>query len=153
MSPKGADGLLVTTRWLGLISGALTLVQWCFLLPATNVHLTVDGFLSDVNKANWRFALFSFVPEVFIDIWTPFVMGIISIMCHFNIYPIVFNCKNFAVFFVWNFVQALFGNLGYCGGIGIITGSVSLLTALLSLICCFIDKNADASLRMEGRRG
>ncbi|CBZ51595.1 conserved hypothetical protein [Neospora caninum Liverpool] len=153
MASRGSGDLLVATRWLGLIAGALTLVQWCFILPSKKVSLSVaDGdFLRDVNKDGWRFALFSFVPEVFIDVWTPFVMGLISVLCHFNFYSIDFNSKNFAVFFVWNCVLALFGNLGYCGGIGIISGSVSLITSFLSLICFILDRNADARLHIDKR--
>ncbi|KEP65307.1 UNVERIFIED_CONTAM: hypothetical protein HHA_286770 [Hammondia hammondi] len=153
MDTRGAGDLLIVTRWLGLIAGLLTLIQWCFILPSKDVSLSVDNgdFLKDINHDSWRFALFSFVPEVFIDIWTPFVMGMISVLCHFDFYPIDFNSKNFAVFFVWNCLQALFGNLGYCGGIGIISGSFSLLVSLLSLICFILDRNADARLHIDKR--
>lgn len=146
---QAPEGLLVATRWIGLITGALTLLQWCFLLPSKDVSLKVgNDFIEDVNQLTWRGTLFSFVPDVFIDVWTPFVFGFISLLCHFNFYPITFNCKNFCVFFLWNLVQALFANLGYSGGIGIIVGSVSLLAALLSLICFILNRDADASLHL-----
>ncbi|CDJ45885.1 hypothetical protein, conserved [Eimeria brunetti] len=149
-----ADGKQVlgkVTSWLGLLTGAFTIIVWCFLLNALSPKIKVDSedVLNDINKTFWRNALFTFAPSVFLDVWTPFVMGMISILCHFHGFGFTWMCKTFIHFFIWNFVLALFGNIGYSGGIGIICSAFSLLTALLSLICVFILPNQSPKLDLQ----
>ncbi|KEP59840.1 UNVERIFIED_CONTAM: hypothetical protein HHA_229680 [Hammondia hammondi] len=145
--------LAVITRWLGFVSGALTIMLWCLVLPTTNASISVpDHFLDDVNRETWRMQLFSFSPDVFIDMWTPFVMGLASVLCHFESFDLSLITGNFARFFLWNFVMALFGNLGYAGGMGVVVGSVTLLTTLFSLMCIFIcDESAKLGIRFGKR--
>lgn len=152
MAAEGAKLFAQITSWLGFICGCLTLVVWCFLLPAVSPRINVSSrdFIKDVNKETWRLAVFSFAPEVFIDFWTPFVMGVISILCHLDRFKLDWICKSFLQFFLWNFILALFGNIGYSGGIGIIVASFTLLTTLLSLLCVFVcDKDQSASLHLS----
>ncbi|CDJ51419.1 hypothetical protein, conserved [Eimeria brunetti] len=129
--------LAAVTSWMGLAAGALTLILWCFLLPASKVRLSVEpgNFLGDVNQQRWRQALFSFTPEVFVDVWTPFIFGTVSVVAHFNTFESSFITGDFFRFFFWNLIMALFGNLGYAGGLGIICGSFTLLVAFFSLVC------------------
>ncbi|CDJ56962.1 hypothetical protein, conserved [Eimeria maxima] len=128
--------LATVTSWMGLTAGVLTLILWCFLLPASKVRLSVEpgNFLGDVNQERWRQALFSFTPEVFVDVWTPFIFGTISVVAHFSSFEF-FITGDFFRFFFWNLIMALFGNLGYAGGLGIICGSFTLLVAFFSLVC------------------
>ncbi|CDJ34108.1 uncharacterized protein EMH_0018760 [Eimeria mitis] len=142
------------TSWLGLACGVLSLVVFFFLMPAVSPRVVVydESFTKDYNRYTWRFAMFSFVPDVFVDIWTPFVMGMISIFCHFGEFNFDWMCKTYAHFFVWNFVMALFGQIGYSGIIGIIASSFTFLCTLLSLICAFLVKDQSAKLQITQQK-
>ncbi|KAL8440511.1 hypothetical protein Efla_007243 [Eimeria flavescens] len=149
---KMADGKRIlgkTTSWLGLFCGVFTLVVWAFLLKALSPRIKVDSSdpLDDINKGYWRMAMFTFAPSVFFDIWTPFVMGFVSILCHFPQYSLSWMCRSYIHFFAWNFALALFGNIGYSGGVGIICSAFTFLCTLLSLICIFV--LPDQSPRLE----
>lgn len=136
--------------WLTLICGGLTVLVWCFLLPSVKATLSVadNDFLADVNKESFRFRIFSFVPSVFIDIWTPFVMGCISVLTQFKHFQAQWLCKSYFRLFLWNFTVALFANLGYSGGMGIIVGSVTLCTTLLCLVMAIL-QDGECSLGLE----
>ncbi|OEH80412.1 uncharacterized protein LOC34621397 [Cyclospora cayetanensis] len=129
--------LATVTSWMGFMSGVFTLILWCFLLPASKVRLYVEpgNFMGDVNQERWRQALFSFTPEVFVDVWTPFLFGAVSLVAHFSSFELPLVTGDYFRFFCWNLVMALFANLGYAGGLGIICGSYTLLVAFFSLIC------------------
>lgn len=153
--PSARDVLAKFTSWLGLFCGVFTLLVWCFLLSGINAKIKVDtsDVLNDVNKFYWRDAMFSFRPTVFFDIWTPFVMGFISILCHFNSFELQWMSRTFVHYFLWNFVLALFGNIGYAGGIGIICSSFTFLCTLLSLICIIVvsDQSPKLGLSLPGK--
>lgn len=142
------------TSWLGFACGVLSLVVFFFMMPSVSPRVVVysDGFTEDYNRHTWRFAMFSFVPDVFIDIWTPFVMGMISICCHFGEFNFDWMCKTYGHFFIWNFVMALFGQIGYSGVIGIIASSFTLLCTLFSLICFFMVRDQSAKLGLTGTK-
>ncbi|KAL8447462.1 hypothetical protein Emed_004416 [Eimeria media] len=144
----GVEPLAVVTRWVGFVSGILTVLLWCFQLSSTSPSITIGkDVLADVNKQSWRMQLFSFVPSVFIDVWTPFVMGAMTIMSHMSSFHLDFLNVNFAHYFLWSFVMALFGNIGYAGVAGIVVASITLLAALLSLICAVL-YDGTASLKL-----
>eukprot|EP01055_Gregarina_sp_Pseudo9_P000229 Gregarina_sp_Pseudo_9__228@NODE_1148_length_1837_cov_198_471079_g1074_i0_p3_GENE_NODE_1148_length_1837_cov_198_471079_g1074_i0NODE_1148_length_1837_cov_198_471079_g1074_i0_p3_ORF_typecomplete_len160_score11_81DUF4818/PF16089_5/4_8e03DUF4818/PF16089_5/0_17DUF4818/PF16089_5/4_4e03_NODE_1148_length_1837_cov_198_471079_g1074_i011091588 len=142
-----ANQLNVVGKWIGFISSVLTVVLGI-------VHLvTIDAsvkwppgsdFIKDVQASTWRYPLFTFRPDDFFDIWTPFVFGVVGVMAHIKQFPNICKItKNFLRYFVFLFVVALFANLGYNGGLGIIFGAVTLLGALFSLIIFFVsDGNA-----------
>ncbi|KAL8269704.1 hypothetical protein Esti_006377 [Eimeria stiedai] len=136
------------TSWMGFVSGVLSLVVFFFMMPSVSPRILMfsENFTSDFNRNSWRFAMFSFVPDVFVDIWTPFVMGLISICCHFGEFDLGWMCRTYAHFFIWNFVMALFGQIGYSGIIGIIASAVTLLCTLCSLICAVIVRDKSAKL-------
>lgn len=145
----GPASLATVTSWMGLIAGVMTLILWCFLLPASKVRLSVSpgNFLDDVNQKRWRQALFSFSPEVFVDVWTPFLFGAVSIVAHFTNFDLFLVTGDFFRFFCWNLVMALFANMGYSGGLGIICGSFTLLVAFFSLVClCACNGSAKLNL-------
>lgn len=155
----GKETLGKVTSALGLVCGVFTIIVWCFLLSdlGPKIKVNSDDVLDDINKIYWRDAMFTFAPSVFFDIWTPFVMGVISILCHFQNFGLTWMCKTFIHFFLWNFAMALFGNIGYAGGIGVICSAFTLFCALLSLICIFIVPNQSPKLnlhtpKMPGRR-
>ncbi|KAL8440513.1 hypothetical protein Efla_007245 [Eimeria flavescens] len=142
------------TSWLAFVSGVLSLVVFFFMMPSVSPRVLVfDGnFADDYNRDSWRFAMFSFVPDVFVDIWTPFVMGMISILCHFDEFGFTWMSKTYAHLFAWNFVLALFGQIGYSGVIGIIASSVTLLCTLFCLICAFIVDDKSPKLGLKTRK-
>eukprot|EP00921_Rhytidocystis_pertsovi_P009990 GHVQ01015973.1.p1 GENE.GHVQ01015973.1~~GHVQ01015973.1.p1 ORF type:complete len:179 (+),score=7.26 GHVQ01015973.1:111-647(+) len=128
-------------RYMSLVAGFLTLILGFISICARHARLTViEGkfALDDTNKYSWRFELFSFVPSVFIDVWTPFVFGMVTVMVNFNGFNCNFITQNFGRLFLWLFITAMFANLGYAGGIGIIFGSYTLVVTLLALIANFI---------------
>lgn len=137
---EGKEVLGKVTSWIGLLCGVFTIIVWCFLLSdlSPRVKVNHDDLINDINKIYWRGAMFTFAPSVFFDIWTPFVMGFISILCHFHNFGLTWMSKTYIHFFIWNFTLALFGNIGYAGGVGIICSAFTLLCALLSLICIFL---------------
>ena len=139
---------------MGFVSGVLSLLVFFFMLPAVSPRVLVyeNNFTKDYNRGTWRLAMFSFAPDVFVDIWTPFVMGIISILCHFGEFGLEWMCKTYAHFFVWNFVHALFGQIGYSGVVGIIASSLTLLCTLFSLICAVLVREQSAKLMLTQRK-
>lgn len=142
------EPLATVTRWVGFVSGVLTILLWCFQLSSTSPSISIgDDPLADVNKSSWRMQLFSFVPSVFIDVWTPFVMGAMTVMSHIASFHLDFMSVNFAHYFIWSVLMALFGNMGYAGVVGIVVASITLLSSLLSLICAFLYEGT-ASLKL-----
>lgn len=142
------EPLALVTRWLGFVSGVLTIILWCFQLSSTSPSISIGcDPLADVNKSSWRMQLFSFVPSVFIDVWTPCVMGVMTIMSHVSSFRLDFLNVNFAHYFIWCLIMALFGNIGYAGVVGIIVASITLITSFLSLICAIV-YDGSASLKL-----
>lgn len=142
------DTLAKATSFIGFGCGIFSLVVFFFLMPSVGPRILMfdDQFTTDFNQYPWRFAMFSFVPDVFVDIWTPFVMGMISILCHFKEFNFDWMCRTYVHFLVWNLTMALFGQIGYCGIIGIIASSFTFLCCLLCLICAFLTKDRSAKL-------
>eukprot|EP00922_Rhytidocystis_sp_ex-Travisia-forbesii_P006230 GHVS01009030.1.p1 GENE.GHVS01009030.1~~GHVS01009030.1.p1 ORF type:complete len:182 (+),score=30.51 GHVS01009030.1:362-907(+) len=136
----GAEVFAKITRWLCLVSGILTIILGFISIFTKNASLSVgNGFADDANnRGSWRMALFSFTPDVFVDTWTPMVMGFVTTLVHFNSFKFQMISENFARMFVWLFVLGMFGNLGYSGGIGIIVGSFTFLADLFCLIAALI---------------
>ncbi|CDJ39229.1 hypothetical protein, conserved [Eimeria tenella] len=142
------------TSWMGFACGVLSIIVFFFLMPAVSPRVVVyeDSFTKDYNRDSWRIAMFSFIPDVFVDIWTPFVMGMISIFCHFGEFNLGWMCKTYAHFFVWNFMLALFGQIGYSGVVGIIASAFTFLCTLLSLICAFLVPDQSAKLQLTTQK-
>lgn len=142
--------LAKTTSWIGLGCGIFSLVVFFFMVPSRKPRILMfpDQFTDDFNRHPWRLAMFSFVPDVFVDIWTPFVMGLISIMCHFKEFEVDWMCKSYGHYFIWNFIMALFGQIGYAGVVGIIASSFTLLCSFLCLICCLVCKEDSPKLEL-----
>eukprot|EP01056_Protomagalhaensia_sp_Gyna25_P003744 Protomagalhaensia_sp_Gyna_25__3743@NODE_3364_length_605_cov_3_858657_g2820_i0_p1_GENE_NODE_3364_length_605_cov_3_858657_g2820_i0NODE_3364_length_605_cov_3_858657_g2820_i0_p1_ORF_typecomplete_len165_score2_60DUF4818/PF16089_5/4_4e03DUF4818/PF16089_5/0_03DUF4818/PF16089_5/8_5e03DUF202/PF02656_15/19DUF202/PF02656_15/95RseC_MucC/PF04246_12/64RseC_MucC/PF04246_12/52_NODE_3364_length_605_cov_3_858657_g2820_i0111584 len=142
-----ADELNAVGKWIGLISSVLTLVLGFVHLVTIDASVkwpSGSNFIKDVQATTWRYPLFTFRPDAFFDIWTPFVFGVVGVMAHIKQFPNICKLtKNFLRYFVFLLVAALFANLGYNGGLGIICGSVTLLAALFAVIIFFVsDGNA-----------
>eukprot|EP00922_Rhytidocystis_sp_ex-Travisia-forbesii_P050733 GHVS01075354.1.p1 GENE.GHVS01075354.1~~GHVS01075354.1.p1 ORF type:complete len:179 (+),score=21.47 GHVS01075354.1:229-765(+) len=146
---KGVEVMATMTRWLVLLAGVLTIVLGFIIVCSRSASLSVDlSFADDANnRASWRMALFSFTPSVFVDVWTPMFMGVITTLVHFPSFQCPLIDQNFWRMFLWLFIMAMFGNLGYEGGIGIIFGAITLFVDLLCLITAVIH-DGPASLEL-----
>lgn len=62
-------GVCTLVKWLGFISGMLTLVLWAIHIYDKKVSASLPegeaDFFDDVNLPTWRNSLFSFNPDVF----------------------------------------------------------------------------------------
>eukprot|EP00914_Ancora_sagittata_P005332 GHVO01010999.1.p1 GENE.GHVO01010999.1~~GHVO01010999.1.p1 ORF type:complete len:128 (+),score=9.28 GHVO01010999.1:175-558(+) len=101
-------------------------------------------------KATWRFTLFSFVPEVFVDVWTPFVMGGIAMLAHFETWekPLKWQTRSFINMGLYHCVTALFGCMGYAGGVGAVFCCFSWMVVFLGIVM-YIWEDDDACLRLN----
>lgn len=86
------------------------------------------------------------------DTWTPLVMGGMTVLCHLTAFNLTSLNKNFTRHFVWLFIVAMNGNLGYEGGLGIVFGSITLFVALLCFIALLVVEQP-VSLRLKLDRG
>ncbi|KAH0471534.1 MAG: uncharacterized protein KVP18_003489 [Porospora cf. gigantea A] len=144
-----------TIKWFGFVtSGCLLLIQGIVHLTNSHAHLNFNAWWNDPNASSWRYALFTFMPDVFFDKWTPFFMGFAGLTMHLKQIPLLKTqlqrcTQNSICFFAWNLVAALFGSLGFDGGLGIVVGTSILLTCLLCLITVFLERDADMSLKLD----
>eukprot|EP01056_Protomagalhaensia_sp_Gyna25_P000878 Protomagalhaensia_sp_Gyna_25__877@NODE_1422_length_1850_cov_541_589729_g1147_i0_p2_GENE_NODE_1422_length_1850_cov_541_589729_g1147_i0NODE_1422_length_1850_cov_541_589729_g1147_i0_p2_ORF_typecomplete_len158_score16_54_NODE_1422_length_1850_cov_541_589729_g1147_i06731146 len=146
-----ANELNLVAKWTGLISSVLTLVLGLvhIIKIDARVHWPNGSFIDDNQAGSWRWPLFTFQPDRFFDIWTPFLLGLLGVMAHIRQFPNICKLtKDFVRYFIFLFIVALFGNLGYNGGLGIIVGSVTLLAALFVLIVIFVN-NENACLDLS----
>lgn len=137
----------------GLIAGGLTFSLGIFHLLATNPSLKwPSSFLEDVNADTWRNSLFSLAPNAFVDIWAPAGIGLISTVVHLKSTEksvLRFIVRNYVTFALWNVFQALWGDMGYRGGLGICIAILSLGVAAASFAVAVIGGDTSASLRFD----
>ncbi|KEP65263.1 UNVERIFIED_CONTAM: hypothetical protein HHA_213746 [Hammondia hammondi] len=148
------NGLVATCKWISVISGFSTLVLWvvhCFDLTSS-LEFDSQDFFKDVNSRSWRKGLFSLDSDVFCDTWTPFIMGMMSLLMHSRKFPMPFITRNWIRFGAWHTLVCLFGNVGYNGLAGMLVGSLTALTAALSFIT-FCVHNGPAHLFEESSSG
>lgn len=131
-------------NWFGFIACLLVIVVGIFRLFTSGAKLVWDNdgndFIRDNNKQPFRDPLFTFVPDEFIDAWQPTILGVIGAMYHFEGSPFVIKwfMENWLRFFLYHFITAMFGCIGYVGNLGIIFCPVPFLAALLMLVAFFI---------------
>lgn len=82
----------------------------------------------------WR-AVFSFQLETFVDLWTPLIFGLLSLSLHMTHTRMDMVSDNWIRFSIWFLVTALWAAFGYAGNLGIITGFLHSVTAILALVC------------------
>jgi len=93
-------------------------------------------FGEDVNLCYRTF--FSLDPNIFLVIFTPLVLGLMSLYVHFSkdIYWI-FLYRTWFRTSMWLLFVALFGNFGYAGNIGIISGFLMSFASFLCVVVHF----------------
>lgn len=131
----------IFARFSALAAGLLTAaVGVCRLLDSRAcLRWPREDFLADVNAVIWRQRLFILGPAAMCDLWIPFVFGVASLYAHFEqLGPSKAN--RCLIHSAWSIAQALFANLGYCGGLGIIAGALSAFAAGTSVVSFVLHK-------------
>lgn len=102
------------------------------------------GSLDDINAPGWR-KTFTLKPDDFVDLWTPLVVGAIQVVQHINNdMKIKMFSGNWLKVIIWNVIWALWGQFGYAGSIGVITGFITTCAFLpFALVLMFIDTEKD----------
>eukprot|EP00918_Siedleckia_nematoides_P047186 GHVU01103361.1.p1 GENE.GHVU01103361.1~~GHVU01103361.1.p1 ORF type:complete len:234 (-),score=21.97 GHVU01103361.1:59-760(-) len=133
------------TSWFCLIASCLVVVVGFFriFVSGAELHWNHKDFINDgPPKYGWRQKLFTFVPDILADAWTPAFMGTIGVFFHFKSAPLklAMFCSDWWRFFGYHFVMALFGCMGYAASLGILCASFVLLATLLALVAAIICK-------------
>lgn len=95
------------------------------------------------NMAHW-YPRFSFVPELFIPLWTCPVFALIAMSQHINGMG-YFKIDNWPRCFMFHVILAFFGMFPFAGNLGILSGSCSCVVAFLALICWFTGAGGNAN--------
>lgn len=155
------------TRVLSLVAGVATIV--CGIVHVTSqfrkacrgdftdcvgpwLYWSSDTFTEDVNAGYWRDTLFSLKPDSFCEQWGPLFLGLATVFTHTAALRIDAICLNWARVCMWFLFLALFANFGYAGNLGILTGFLSSLVALLAFIHA-VAKNLDKRPVMDVQAG
>eukprot|EP01057_Protomagalhaensia_wolfi_P001933 Protomagalhaensia_wolfi_Nauph_80__1932@NODE_2211_length_1167_cov_818_861702_g1725_i0_p1_GENE_NODE_2211_length_1167_cov_818_861702_g1725_i0NODE_2211_length_1167_cov_818_861702_g1725_i0_p1_ORF_typecomplete_len157_score4_92DUF2627/PF11118_8/27DUF2627/PF11118_8/6_1_NODE_2211_length_1167_cov_818_861702_g1725_i075545 len=107
---KQGTALQKTTRWLCFIASILTFALGIVHIVDTKprLHWPPRGFADDNNASSWRYTLFTFMPSTFVDLWTPFVLGLAGIFAHFA------NVSRLVGFLTHDFLTAAVSCLSLC---------------------------------------
>eukprot|EP01056_Protomagalhaensia_sp_Gyna25_P001945 Protomagalhaensia_sp_Gyna_25__1944@NODE_2035_length_1335_cov_382_981481_g1680_i0_p2_GENE_NODE_2035_length_1335_cov_382_981481_g1680_i0NODE_2035_length_1335_cov_382_981481_g1680_i0_p2_ORF_typecomplete_len163_score28_42Peptidase_U4/PF03419_13/0_084DUF3054/PF11255_8/0_17_NODE_2035_length_1335_cov_382_981481_g1680_i0165653 len=142
-------------KWCGLLGSGLTLLLGClhiFLIGASIEWPQHRPITDDVQASTWRAPMFSLVPDILLETWTPFVVGLLGILAHFRDHRrLHFITESFVNYFVFNMFEGLFATIAYNGGIGILFSIVVWLAAFFSL-CALIIDDGSASLDLNFKR-
>lgn len=108
------------------------------------------GTLDDINEGGWR-KTFTLKPDDFVDLWTPLVFGAVQVVQHINNdMKIDMLSGNWLKVILFNVICALWGQFGYAGSIGVITGFITTCAFLpFALVLMFIDNEKDEQNRNE----
>ena len=98
-------------------------------------------FTTGNTNTPWR-AIFSLGPNTFIWIWTSVILGLISTLAHFPGFDFRWVTGTWVNVCLWNVFAALFGAFGYAGNLGVITGFLLSLVAILAFV---ISQTPDAA--------
>jgi len=91
---------------------------------------------SDLNT-QWR-TVFTFAPDNFVDLWTPLILGMISLFMHIGALRWNSISSNWLTTCVWYLMCSLFGCFGYAGQMGIFGGLYVVLVSFCSLVMNFV---------------
>eukprot|EP01054_Gregarina_sp_Poly1_P000994 Gregarina_sp_Poly_1__993@NODE_1241_length_4666_cov_269_446184_g846_i0_p3_GENE_NODE_1241_length_4666_cov_269_446184_g846_i0NODE_1241_length_4666_cov_269_446184_g846_i0_p3_ORF_typecomplete_len156_score15_50COPI_assoc/PF08507_10/2_1COPI_assoc/PF08507_10/51_NODE_1241_length_4666_cov_269_446184_g846_i0513980 len=149
---KSGSALQTATRWMCFIASVLTVVLGIVHLIDKSPRLKwPDGSFHDdaTNMQRWRFQLFTFSPNVFVDSWTPLVLGLAGTAAHFEGVGggVGFLTKDFLTTAIFQLICALFANLAYNGGLGILFSIVAFAASLFGFVTAFSDEDS-ASLEV-----
>lgn len=100
-----------------------------------------NGLKFDSNAEDWR-GVISFVPDVFFDVWTPFVFSIFSLGQCFKGYKVNFITGTWFRTLLYIVVWHLFAIIGYAANWGVLCGLwgillLGILYLLMTIICLF----------------
>jgi len=115
-----------------------------------------SSFTHDVNgppsqtgdEYKWR-DVFTFLPDLFIDFWTPVVFGIISVAAHIGHTRWNLISDNWMRYALWSIIQACWGSIGYAGNLGVMVGILNLGVALFCLMGLCIAPQMDPVLDLS----
>lgn len=99
------------------------------------------GFTKDVNgppfdsgnNYKWR-DVFTFLPDLFVDFWTPMIFGIISVCAHVGHTRWNLITDNWMRYAIWSVLQACWGSIGYAGNLGVIVGLANFGVAFFCIL-------------------
>jgi len=114
----------------------------------------VNGFaiITLGPRTSWR-GVFSFKPSVFLDLWAPMIMGVISLFLHLGHTRADKIADNWIRFGLWFLFQALWGSFGYAGNWGIITGFMGAVLSLCAIFASCIAPHEERVLELHGLLG
>jgi len=127
---------------IGLIHVFVTDFNWCptaaitqCVGPSLRWNPSSVSFIQENNDATgWR-QVFTFQIDVFLALWGPTVLGIVSILQHIEGHHWVSIGASWARVFFWYMFVGLFAGLGYTGNLGVLAG---FFCVLISLMACAI---------------
>ena len=93
---------------------------------------------SSVLNSPWRSNVFSLVPDIFIDNWTPLIFGIIAVLQCIGGFQSDWISGSLLKVLIFHIVMMLFACFGYSGQAGIIVGFIQALAGFLVLIAMFM---------------
>eukprot|EP01068_Selenidium_serpulae_P016464 Selendium_serpulae@DN6300_c0_g1_i5.p1 len=132
--------------WCGCVSSGLVVIVGftrIFFSEAQLVYCDHLSFIDDnCNAGKFRWNLFTFVPDVFADVWTPLVMGLIGVFFHFKGSKLNFSyfAKDWARFTMYHLTMMLFACIGYNNAWGILVSVFVDIAILFSFIAFIISK-------------
>lgn len=102
----------------------------CWLVEA-------DWLQADCNLS-WR-GLFTLRPEVFLDVWTPILIGTMGSSIHVSSMRFNFLFEwllpiNYVQYALFMLVSALFAAVGYCGQLGVVVGVFCIVSAFMCIL-------------------
>lgn len=90
----------------------------------------IDEISPSLNQ-HWRYSGFTFIPSIFVDLWTPMIFGVISCLQMISGTEWYLISGNWVKAMLWHTVMALFACFGYAGQAGLIIGTIVSFTAIL----------------------
>jgi len=113
-------------------------------------------FTKDVNgppfqtgsEYKWR-DVFTFLPDLMVDFWTPMLFGILSFCAHIEHTRWNLISDNWIRYAIWSILQACWGSIGYAGNLGVIVGLVNLGVAFFCILGLCIAPSDDPVLDLS----
>lgn len=138
-------------RWIGFICAIITLGVSGFSIFGSGATLRWSQGKFAEDNPQFRWALFTFKPSKFVDVWSPFVFAIIGILIHIKNAPYKFPyfTSSWIAYMIFHFLNAFFGVFGYAANIGIICGAICCVPIVLCLVAFFVCKDEPIPLGLE----